>query len=40
MMLLPGPVVLDIEGNRLNSTFLGADGLVRDTYSIIKQDAK
>lgn len=35
-----GSVVLDIEGNRLNSTFLGADGLVRDTYSIIKQDAK
>lgn len=35
-----GSVVLDIEGNRLNSTFLGADGVVRDTYTIIKQDAK
>ncbi len=35
-----GSVVLDIEGNRLDSTFLGEDGTVRDSYRIIKQDAK
>ena len=33
-----GSVVLDIEGNQLTSTFLGANGEIRDTYRIIKRD--
>lgn len=33
-----GSVVLDIEGPQLTSTFLDANGVVRDTYRIRKQD--
>lgn len=33
-----GSVVLDIAGPELTSTFLDADGVVRDTYRIIKRD--
>ncbi len=33
-----GSVVLDIQGNQLTSTFLNADGVVRDCYRIIKRD--
>jgi len=33
-----GSVVLDIEGPQLTSTFLDANGVVRDTYRILKQD--
>jgi hypothetical protein len=34
-----GSVVLDINGTRLDSTFLRDNGTVRDTYTIIKQGA-
>lgn len=32
-----GSVVLDINGNRLDSTFLRDNGSIRDTYTILKQ---
>lgn len=34
-----GSVVLDINGNRLDSTFLRDNGTIRDTYTILKQGA-
>lgn len=33
-----GSVVIDVDGNRLDATFLKADGSVRDYYSLIKGD--
>jgi hypothetical protein len=36
---LLGSVVLDIEGNQLDSTFLSDDGKILDHYRIIKRDA-
>lgn len=33
-----GSVVLDIEGPQLTSTFVDANGVVRDSYRILKQD--
>ena len=35
-----GSVVLDINGNRLDSTFLRDNGTIRDTYSIVKEPRK
>lgn len=35
-----GSVVLDIHGNRLDSTFLRENGTIRDTYRIQKQDRR
>lgn len=35
-----GSVVLDINGNRLDSSFLRENGTIRDTYSIVKEARK
>lgn len=34
-----GSVVLDVNGNRLDSIFLSDNGVIRDTYTILKQGA-
>jgi hypothetical protein len=33
-----GSLVLDVAGNRLDATFLGSTGVVRDTFTILKGD--